>query len=134
MCLLAVLKSIIVKQLQHIAIIRAFCVSRGLVRFYSAWGCRKIVGLWFARWRSVPKLFSKFTNRFKIEIFECCSSAVFHFFSPESTKRVKIRIFECYARLRLPNFYQFMKELENWDFQMLADKLHLEIFPNSLKR
>lgn len=24
-----------------------------------------------------------------------------------------------------------MKEVENWDFQVLANRLHLQIFPNS---
>ena len=109
MCLLAVLKSIIVKQLQHIAIIRAFCVSRGLVRFYSAWGCRKIVGCWFARWRSVPKLFSKFTNRFKIEIFECCSSAVFHFFPLNLQKEWKLGFLNVMPDFDFPIFINSWK-------------------------
>ena len=29
---------------------------------------------------------------------------------------------------------QSIKWMENWDFQMLANKLYFQIFPNSLKR
>ena len=43
-------KSIIVKHMQHVGLIRAFCLPRGgLAKFFSAWRTEKIAGLWFAR-------------------------------------------------------------------------------------
>ena len=38
--------SAIVKNLQHVEIIRAFYLPGGLVKFFSAWGTAKMVGLW----------------------------------------------------------------------------------------
>ena len=43
-------KSVTVKHMQHVGIIRAFCLPAGLAMFFSAWGDRKKnAGLWFAR-------------------------------------------------------------------------------------
>ena len=37
--------SVIVKQLQHVRIIRAFCLSGGLIKCFSAWGDKKLLVL-----------------------------------------------------------------------------------------
>ena len=34
----------------------------------------------------------------------------------------------------LSNFSQSMKEMRNWDFKMLANRLYFQIFPNLLER
>ena len=43
--------SVIVKHVQHVGIIRVFCLPGGLNKFFSAWGgeAEKFAGLWFAR-------------------------------------------------------------------------------------
>ena len=106
---------------------------RDLLGFTVPGGAEKLLGCGLLGGDQCPNFFPSSQIDSKLRFLNVVLQLYF-IFSPESTKRVKIRIFECYARLQLPNFYQFMKELENWDFQMLADKLHLEIFPNSLKR
>ena len=45
--------NVIVKHVQHIGIIWAFCLPGGLVTFFSAWR-DKIPGLWFARRNQYP--------------------------------------------------------------------------------
>ena len=47
-------------------------------------------------------------------------------------QRFKIVIFECWPWARLPNFSQFLKEMEKWDFQMSANLAILQISMMSL--
>ena len=42
-------KSVTVKHMQHVGIIRAFCLPAGLAVFQCLGGQKKNVGLWFAR-------------------------------------------------------------------------------------
>ena len=47
--------STIIKDMQNIGIIRAFCLPEGgLVKVLSAWVTEKIAGLWFARGNQYP--------------------------------------------------------------------------------
>ena len=36
--------SVIVKHVRHIGVFRAFCLLGGLVKFFSAWGDKKLLG------------------------------------------------------------------------------------------
>ena len=40
--------------MQHIAIIRLFCLPGGLVKFFSAWETEKVAGLWFDQRNQYP--------------------------------------------------------------------------------
>ena len=46
--------SVIVKHLQHVGIIRAFCLPGGTFKFFSAWRTENIAGFWFVG--SEPRL------------------------------------------------------------------------------
>ena len=46
--------SVIVKHVNHIGILRAFCLPMGLIKFFSAWADKKIAGNWFAREDQYP--------------------------------------------------------------------------------
>ena len=51
-------KSVIVKDMQHVGIIRIFCLPGKLAKFFSAWGgYKKLMGCGLlGRWESVPRL------------------------------------------------------------------------------
>ena len=58
------------------------------------------------------------THKLKAGIFECCSKLDFPIF-PNSWKRWKIEIFECWPIGSTSKFFQILKEIENWDDQVL---------------
>ena len=80
MCLLAVLKSIIVKQLQHIAIIRAFVHLGDLLGFTVPGGAEKLLGCGLLGGEQWPHFFPSSQIDSKLRFLNVVLQLYFTFF------------------------------------------------------
>ena len=106
--------------MQHIGIIRTFCLPEGTKMFFSAWGQKKLQGFWFARGDQYPGwvlLCKKFIWRSLSRTGRVVLRNQFH--EPEQSFLVLVSLYEYKVRVLSTQIFSMIKCFFNFGWQVV---------------